>query len=282
MNKTITPYGKYITVDGKKMYTSVSGSGNKVILLLPCLGSTSPIIEMKPLTSFLTNKYTVVTIEYFGYGISDDTNIERTVENIVDETHCAMQALGFNRYSIAAHSISGLYCLEYVNKYHDEVEAFIGIDATVPQYEDTDETDKIASSRLKRKFNDNALCRWKTRYYAKLMLKMCRDYKYSKTEIKTYEEIAVRGIHSNAIINEASRAKQNMRQLRSTRFPDDIKILYILASYTERIIPLWHKWHEEMLNSDGMIEIMKGTHYLHMQYPQTVAEKIDAFLSGIR
>ena len=83
----------------------------------------------------LAQHFTVVTIEPLGYGLSDETGEERTIENIVKELHECIKKLGYSRYFLLGHSISGVYALYYANCYRDELEGFIGIDTSVPGME---------------------------------------------------------------------------------------------------------------------------------------------------
>ncbi len=83
----------------------------------------------------LAQHFTVVTIEPLGYGLSDETGEERTIENIVKELHECRKKLGYSRYFLLGHSISGVYALYYANCYRDELEGFIGIDTSVPGME---------------------------------------------------------------------------------------------------------------------------------------------------
>lgn len=128
----IEPYGQLVPVDGKKMNVTIQGQGKETVVLLPGFGTASPVIDFKPLVDELTPFYKVVVVEPFGYGLSDVTTKERTVDNIVSELHEALQELKIDRYILMGHSIAGIYGLDYVNKYENEVSAFVGIDSSVP------------------------------------------------------------------------------------------------------------------------------------------------------
>ncbi|MEK5237541.1 alpha/beta hydrolase [Paenibacillus sp. FSL L8-0470] len=118
--KKIEPYGQYVNVDGKKMNVFIQGSGEQTIVLLPGQGTPSPVLDFKLLIDELSPEYKVVAIEPFGYGLSDETEKERTTENIVSEVHEAVQQLGIDRYVLMGHYITGLYGVSYVNSYPDE------------------------------------------------------------------------------------------------------------------------------------------------------------------
>lgn len=113
--KRMEPYGQHVAVDGKQMNVFIHGRGEETIVILPGYGTAAPALDFKPLISELIPYYKVVVSEPFGHGLSDQTQKERSTANIVSEIHEALQSLQINRYILMAHSISGLYSLDYVN-----------------------------------------------------------------------------------------------------------------------------------------------------------------------
>ncbi|AIQ58782.1 hypothetical protein PBOR_18965 [Paenibacillus borealis] len=87
-------------------------------------GTASPVLDFKLLIDELTPDYNVVAVEPLVYGLSDETDKERTTENIINEVHEAVQQLGIDRYILMGHSITGLYGVSYVKAYPYEVLAF--------------------------------------------------------------------------------------------------------------------------------------------------------------
>lgn len=128
----IEPYGQLVSVDGKHMNVLIQGEGEETVVLLPGFGTASPALDFKMLVDELSPFYKVVVVEPFGYGLSDETDKERTADNMVTEVHEALQQLNIDRFTLMGHSIAGIYGLNYVNKYPNEVNAFIGIDSSVP------------------------------------------------------------------------------------------------------------------------------------------------------
>jgi 2-hydroxy-6-oxonona-2,4-dienedioate hydrolase len=135
----IESYGQLVPVDGKQMNVTIQGKGEETIVLLPGFGTAAPALDFKPLIEELSPFYKVLVIEPFGYGLSDETEKERSTANIVSEIHSALQQLQINRFLFMGHSIAGIYGLDYVNKYPGEVSAFVGIDTSVPTQDGTDE-----------------------------------------------------------------------------------------------------------------------------------------------
>lgn len=127
------PIGDVVSVDDRNMSLYVMGSGAHTIILMPGLGTTSPIHDFMPLAERLSNDNRVVIVEPFGYGWSDATWKPRTVENTVEELRAALKTDGIEGpYVLMPHSISGLDALYYANTYPDEVAAVVGIDCTLP------------------------------------------------------------------------------------------------------------------------------------------------------
>lgn len=66
-------------------------------------------------------------MEPFGYGLSDQVDTERSIENIIEELYTCLEEIGVHQYYLMAHSISGLYSLYYANTYPEKIHGFIGI-----------------------------------------------------------------------------------------------------------------------------------------------------------
>ncbi|MET3643558.1 alpha/beta fold hydrolase [Streptococcus gallinaceus] len=126
----IEEYGQKIEVGGKKMNVYVAGKGTIPLVVFPGLGEISARWSYKNLLDRLGDKYKLNVVEPLGYGLSDQTDSPRTVENTSKEIHTALSKLGLKDYHILAHSMGGMYALQYVNDYRNEVASFIGMDTS--------------------------------------------------------------------------------------------------------------------------------------------------------
>ena len=133
---------RYITVNEQEMHVVLYGDVNEAsqefqdqdrttLVMLPALGVPSPYIYFKPLAEQLGESFNVVIVEPFGYGLSDVTTVERTVENINQELNEALTVLEIDKCVLLVHSISGVYGLNFVLDYPEKVEGFIAVDNTV-------------------------------------------------------------------------------------------------------------------------------------------------------
>jgi len=139
-----------VEVFGRNMRVEIAGSFDDVIVILPGWGVPVPAISYRSLATLLSENFTVVTVEYFGYGFSDppDKRRPRSVDNISEELHEALNNLGYYEYILMPHSLSGIVTLYHANKYPDEVKAVAGLDTSVPaQFPPDDHEGTLASLR---------------------------------------------------------------------------------------------------------------------------------------
>ncbi|MDG3044725.1 alpha/beta hydrolase [Bacillus sp. B6(2022)] len=266
----IEAYGQKVLVDGKQMNVLIQGDGKETIVLLPGYGTASPVLDFKPLVKELSPYYRVVVIEPFGYGLSDDTDKVRTSQNIVDEIHECLQKLNIKKYTLMGHSISGIYGLEYVNQYEKEVQAFVGIDTSVPKQE----TDELPVSSLQL-LNQSGFYR--------LLLKVNPDQlvmpnvdQQTKDQIKM---LTFRNFLNESQASEAENFTNNFKNAERLHFPKRLPVVFYLADQTEEETPSWKPMHEELLKNvdHGKVVTFKGGHYLHHTKSKEIADDVRGF-----
>ncbi|WP_272511939.1 alpha/beta fold hydrolase [Bacillus altitudinis] len=269
----IEAYGQKVLVDGKQMNVLIQGDGKETIVLLPGYGTASPVLDFEPLVKELSPDYRVVVIEPFGYGLSDDTDKVRTSQNIVDEIHECLQKLNIKKYTLMGHSISGIYGLEYVNQYEKEVQAFVGIDTSVPKQE----TDELPVSSLQL-LNQSGFYR--------LLLKVKTDQlvmpnvdQQTKDQIKM---LTFRNFLNESQASEAENFTNNFKNAERLHFPKRLPVVFYLADQTEEETPSWKPMHEELLKNvdHGKVVTFKGGHYLHHTKSKEIADDVREFLSN--
>lgn len=274
--KKIESYGQYVNVDGKKMNAMIQGSGEQTIVLLPGQGTPSPVLDFKPLIDELSPSYKVVTIEPFGYGLSDKTDKERTTENIVSEIHEAVQALGLKRYILMGHSITGLYAVSYVKEYPDEVQAFVGIDSSVPNQPGMDVKLPLKAMKFAK---DSGVMR--------LLTKLSGDsYKSPDYDEHTKEQIRlITNVHgsNSTLMNELSHLGSNFKHAENLTYPQDLPVL-LFAQSNNQHNKQWIPLHEEQAkqSAQGKLIPMVGSHYLHHTKYKEIAAEFKEYMSKIQ
>lgn len=274
--KRIDAYGQYVQVDGKKMNVLIQGSGEQTIVLLPGQGTPSPALDFKLLINELIPEYKVVVIEPFGYGLSDRTDKERTTENIISEIHEAVQQLELKRYILMGHSITGLYSVSYVKAYPDEVQAFVGIDSSVPNQPGMDAKLPLRSMKL---LQDSGLMR---------LLKAVSGNPYKSLDFDEYTKeqlnlISNQVSNNPTMINELKHLGSNFKNAEQLTYPKDLPVLLFAQSNNEHN-KQWLPLHEEQAahSAQGMMVPMEGSHYLHHTKYKEIAAEFKEYLAKIQ
>lgn len=275
--KRMEQYGQHVTVDGKQMNVFIQGEGEEIIVLLPGYGTASPALDFKPLLTELTPHYKVVVVEPFGYGLSDQTNKERSSANIASEIHEALQSLHIDRYILMAHSISGLYSLDYVNKYPDEVIAYIGMDTSVPSL-----------SEMKVEPSDITPIKWfRDLGFHRIQLKLTADpYDGLPYDEETKEQLNIfirKNMYNNTQLNEAVSMYSNYKTAEQLTFPTELPILFFVQAHS----PASDEWipeHEKQIEKSvhAKMVLLDAGHYLYRSHPKEISEKIKDFTKSLK
>ena len=270
-----TAYGETVTVAGRAMNVVVSGDGEETVVLLPGLGTAAPALDFQPLIAELQDTYRVVAVEPFGTGLSDQTDVPRTAENITREVHAALQELGIDRYTLMGHSISGIYALTYTAAYPDEVTAFVGIDSSVPDQPGWDEpmpTSTIATlSTLGI-----------TRILGAIGGDPYEGLPFDADTKDRMQVLSARNAAAPTLLDEMDRAKDNFAAVSGTTFPADLPVLLFVAD-EDAEVPGWLELHEVQAASvdHGEVVRIEGGHYLHHTQSPALADRTRTFLDAL-
>jgi len=270
-------YGQSVTVDGQNMNVFIQGEGEETVVLLPGYGTAAPALDFKPLIDELAPFYKVVVIEPFGYGLSDLTEKERSTENIISEIHEALQRLHIERYILMGHSISGLYGLDYVNKYPNEVSAFVGLDSSVPTISEK----KIDSSIIR------TIKLLKKSGLARLQVKLGDDqYATLPYDDKTKEQMRIlkhKNMYNPSQLNEAENMYANFRAAENLSFPKNLPVIFFIQAdhpVTDRWIPEHQKQIKDSVH--GKVMTFEGDHYLYRTKAKEIVENFRAYMDEIK
>ncbi|MDR2282853.1 MAG: alpha/beta hydrolase, partial [Sphingobacterium sp.] len=234
----IEGYGQKIKVFDGTMNTTIDGHGADTIVLLTGFGTASPRLDFETLISELEKKYTVVTIEPFGYGLSSETNRERSLNNMAEEIQEVVKQLNLNRFILMGHSIAGLYSLAYVNKYPGKATAFVGIDTSVPKQPwpgyNSAPMDFLAKAGVMRAF-----------------LKFFGNEKpKDESEVHRYEQqhmITMKVTGNKTLNREATSLSNSFKDAQKLAFPKDLPVL--LFADENSAVKSWTELHQEQANS---------------------------------
>jgi pimeloyl-ACP methyl ester carboxylesterase len=277
-------YGKLIEISNGKICVDVQGTGSKVVVLLTGAGSPSPVLEMAPLAEKLKDNFTVVTIEYFGYGLSDIVKNDRTIENICKEIHAVLQQLKYTRYVLMAHSISGIYGLYYTNIYPNEVQSFVGIDSSVPKQYDyfrSAQSMNMTAAYIAQFLRFTGILRIISKISPRIIIANTNDFERSKDDAAFLRKLYLNYWFNASQMNELRLESRNFEKTRDMKFPENIPVLFFLSIETNAMIPEWYNLHTEIFGNENQsrIILLNGSHYLHYQYSKEIVTTFNEWIS---
>jgi len=290
-NKEYPAPGALVTVHDEKMHVYTKGTGDRKIVLLSGFGTYCPVLDFKPLMERLSNEYTVIVVEYFGYGWSGRTKSPRTVANIVEETREALKLAGFTPpYSLMPHSLSGIYALYYASTYPDEVAAVIGLDSSVPAqiplFEKNKEEDiNIYPPSSQGSSYWDLLRLTGLRRISLKLTPLARIDSYSTADMALLKTMYLRNYGNANLISEADHILDNLLAVQNMTIPADLPAVFILAGDSVEISSSmngldWEKAHEDLLpgNVYGKVIVLKGEHYIYYTQIDEIEKIVDDVL----
>ena len=227
----IVGYGEKIEIKGKNINIVEKGlENNQVVIIDPGYGTTAPGLDFMPLMDELSQTYHVIAIEPFGYGDSDTIGSPRTVENITDELHQVIQKLGYTKYILCSHSISGVYSLYYLDKYQDEVTGFIGMDTSVPNQ--LEYTGNTFLPILRKWSNKLGLIRIASRIHPEWF--MANNQYYSDETKSQIRYRLYRDFANVDNLDEGRHFTDNWNKIKDLHYPRDIKKIFFLTKKEDK------------------------------------------------
>lgn len=205
-------------------------NGAHTIVSLAGLGMGDYSVAERQMTAVLEKENKVVFIDRAGYGFSDDTDHEMTLEYIVEDYRKALQNAGIKApYILMPHSIGGAYANYWSSKYPDEIEAVVFVDGSQLDENAFDDGPTESVS-----LEDHALA-----FLAKLGFSryVIRQYAYLKPDNYSEEEqylcdaLELMTMDSIALESESCLLAQNAQAAWNSIVTNDIPKLYICSSW---------------------------------------------------
>jgi pimeloyl-ACP methyl ester carboxylesterase len=267
-------YGALVEVAGGSLNVVRAGTeGGQPLVLLSGLGTIAPALDFAPLIRELV-AYDVIVVERFGYGYSDMSAGDRTVENISTELHEALSSLHIGKpYVLAGHSIAGFYTLDYANRYPSEVSAVIGMDSTVPTTELEKQSTAGGGINIVGILSAIGLVRTLVSVAPRR----------GGPEKRRLHQMTIWNFGNAAVADESARVASNAAALHGVTYPENTPVLHFLASDSVAKLPDWLESHKNQLRSVNRHEIveLQGLHNLHWTQSTAMAKKITQFLQDI-
>lgn len=253
-------------------------NGKHRIIAMAGQGVPDSCITMRRMTAALESDNQVIFIDRAGYGTSDDTTQDMTVENIIEAYRTALKNAGIQApYVLMPHSIGGVYATYWESKYPDEVEAVAIIDGTELQEvsPDAQDDEDIAEVRLYYRLDKLGLGGTRD-----LLLKQFLPPKewLSEDEQKAEYALTLMTYDSRALLSECDREVRNINTAWETIVTNDIPKIYISTAYlTKEDIEsdgiLTDEMIEELMNDRRELKKMLEEQYKSGEIPKEVYDE---------
>ncbi|MBE6902560.1 MAG: alpha/beta hydrolase [Ruminococcaceae bacterium] len=226
--------GYYDPVSVGEYSLNVARFGNKngkhTIVGLAGLGMGDYSVTARQMTACLEEDNYVVFVDRAGYGFSDDTDNELTLEYIVEDYRKALTNAGIQPpYILMPHSIGGAYANYWASNYPEEIEGIVFVDGSQLSADAFEEEPVTSVGAWDRFLAFLAKCGF-SRY-------VLRDYLYHYPDNYSDEEqylgdaLTYLTLDSIAPTSESCLLAQNAQEAFNGIVTNDIPKLYICASW---------------------------------------------------
>ena len=281
-NSIFIPNGEMLRVNGHKMHVYIEGEGSETLVFMSGGGTSSPVLDFKSLYSLLSNKHKIVVVEKAGYGFSEEADVDRDIDTILEETRQALSKAGLKApYILFPHSMSGIEALYWAQEYPQEVKAIVGLDMAVPDaYKDYHINhfminlsafgSKIGITRFFPSIaNDSAAIKYGT---------------LTEEEKKLYKAVFYRRTLTNPMVSEVKEIKKNAQRVNQRNIPE-IPMLFFISNGDGSG---WDKdqWVEFQKTYSKNVSVSKSvklncSHYVHDIEYKKIAEESEQFIEEI-
>ena len=279
----IEPTGQIVEVLGKNMHIRSMGDGEHTVVILPGLGTALPSTFFAPLMRELATEHTVVIIDYFGTGFSDQTDRPRTNTNVVEEVRAALSAGGFSPpFILMPHSASGSTADYFAIKHPDEVAALVLLD-TVHTHEHLEPNVNeflVQLSRFQQFVGGNRI------QYSILQsfMGITEANGFTPEEIRDIRRFASHEVNPTSS-NRVRVYNDTIHEVVALPFPQDIPVLSIRPTRpnpgSAMTRPKNNEAHMQRYGANSQMIILEGNHNIHNGNHVQIREAVNSFL-GIK
>lgn len=284
--------GTRYNVGKGKINVYTEGSSADTIVFLSGAGVTSPVLEYSPLYRRLSDTYRIAVVEKSGYGMSESTGTQRTVENMVNESREALKKAGIMPpYVLAAHSYSGFEAIYWANTYPNEIKAVLSIDMGLPdtaaEMGKVMTEEKVAATIEKNKKlfakiqKRGLLAKLTKKFTVNVSGLMTSDY-LSDEEKKLYADLFYRNITNEEVFEENMNLVSNAEKAGKTGMLSVPAFFYISDFKAPMKEGTWKEYAIKYAEKIGaQYKITDKGHLMYTKIPDEMAENFKRFLSKI-
>lgn len=234
-------------------------NGSHTIIGMAGLGTGDFDAAMRQTTECLEKDNLVVFVDRAGYGLSDDTNAEMTLEYIVADYRKALKNAGLEPpYILLPHSMGGAYATYWVSKYPEEIRAVVFIDGSELSENAFEEEEYAPVS-----FTDTLLAALAKMGFSRFVLHKYNHLlpdNFSDEEQELADALAIRTLDSIAPVCEAGLIAKNGQAAFNSIVTNDVPKLYICSSWgidNWDDLMEWTEWCDSQIEKNGLEAISR-------------------------
>jgi pimeloyl-ACP methyl ester carboxylesterase len=275
------PPGSMISVNDHQIHVYTEGEGDLPLVFIAGSGTSSPVLNFKPLYDQLSNAYQIVVIERSGYGWSDSGSTPRDIDTLLFENRKALEVAEIEPpYVLFAHSMGALEAISWANQYPEEVLAIIGLDPAVP--ESYQYLPKPPSIMI------NLLAILARTGVTRLSPDVCNDSLsiheayLSSREAETFCAIFYRSTLTNPMRQEIKVVEKNAVQVEKQGIPD-VPHYFFISNGIELGIENWQSLLIKYINNSqqGQYKTFDVGHYIHNHEPEMISTESHFFIQEV-
>ncbi len=278
--------GELVQINNNKMHVYSEGQGNITLVFMSGFGTSSPIIDFKPLWKRMTDEYRIAVVEKSGYGWSETSSGSRDIDTMLEETRKALKLSGEDGpYVLVPHSMSGLEAIYWAQKYPDEVKAIIGIDPATPDVYVNSSFELPPKGELYFMFliSRIGLSRFMGRAELEKNVPLLKSEELSNEDKEKLKVIFYKSSLTKTMLNEVKYIQKNARKVKTNGIPINIPMYFFITEGIVNIIPNWSEKLSEYVSeiNFGKFKLFDCSHYIHHEKSDIIANDIKSFLKEI-
>ena len=284
-SKKYPPPGKLADVGNYRVHVYAAGSGDTTLLFLSGHGTPCPTIDFKPLWMKLADDYRIVVAERPGYGWSETTENPRDIDTLLKETRKALQLSGEEGpYVLVPHSMAGLEAIYWTQNYPREIKAVVGLDPLVPEFvkSSLEIPNKIKlyimylASRI-------GLSRFMPPEKLKKIFPLLKSEELSKGDKEKYLATFYKRAYTREMLRETNWLSENAEKVDLNDPPIETPMYFFISDGEEVPGPNWRELLSNYVSqmNIGKYKFLDTGHYVHVEKPKVIADKMRTFLEEI-
>ena len=273
-----------VEVNGKKLHVFSAGEGDLTLVFMAGHGTSSPVIDFKPLWSRMSDHYRIAVVERSGYGWSESSHAPRDLDTVLAETRTALELAGEKGpFVLVPHSMAGLEAVYWAQKYPEEVTAVLGLDPLTPEAFDVlPEPDKKQLSAMVF-VSKIGISRYMPDAEREHYLPILKSEELTEEDRQAYLAAFYRSAFSKDMLREVDFLRANAAKVAETEVPSSIPLYFFISEGQEETVTGWQDASLDFLSRVqlGKHRLLAAGHYVHYDQPEVIAEEAKAFLEEL-